>query len=111
MFQQLQYNQQFKKFEPLEYTYDVCEAILLWEQVDFYGLYFHLCLSCVLGRICTEYYVVLLQYRNMTTVLTREYLDVRPGGWVDYAPLRIAQLYESQKLTSVCVSIVFSVNI
>lgn len=57
------YNQQFKKFEPLEYTYDVCEAILLWEQ-----------------------------YRNMTTVLTREYLDVRPGGWVDYAPLRIAQL-------------------
>ncbi|KAI5428000.1 variant 2, purple acid phosphatase [Lathyrus oleraceus] len=57
------YNQQFKKFEPLEYTYDVCEAILLWEQ-----------------------------YRNMTTVLTREYLDVRPGGWLDYAPLRIAQL-------------------
>ncbi|MCH80833.1 sialyltransferase-like protein, partial [Trifolium medium] len=63
MFQWLQYNQQFKKFEPLEYTYDVCEAILLWEQ-----------------------------YRNMTTVLTREYLDVRPGGWLDYAPLRIAQL-------------------
>jgi hypothetical protein len=40
MFQWLQYNQQFKKFEPLEYTYDVCEAILLWEQVDFYVFYF-----------------------------------------------------------------------
>ncbi|KAK7395986.1 hypothetical protein VNO78_16643 [Psophocarpus tetragonolobus] len=57
------YNAQFKKFEPLEYNYDLCETILLWEQ-----------------------------YRNMTTVLTREYLDVRPNGWVDYAPLRIAQL-------------------
>ncbi|KAG4927428.1 hypothetical protein JHK85_053914 [Glycine max] len=33
-----------------------------------------------------------LQYRNMTTVLTREYLDARPGGWMDYAPQRIAQL-------------------
>lgn len=29
----LQYNEQFKIFEPLEYKYDVCEAILLWEQV------------------------------------------------------------------------------
>ncbi|KAJ6880237.1 Glycosyl transferase [Populus alba x Populus x berolinensis] len=57
------YNQQFKKFEPLEYNYDVCDAILLWEQ-----------------------------YRNMTTVLTREYLDTRPDGWLDYAALRIAQL-------------------
>ncbi|KAL9331153.1 hypothetical protein ACSQ67_000763 [Phaseolus vulgaris] len=57
------YNAQFKKFEPLEYSYDMCEAILLWEQ-----------------------------YRNMTTVLTREYLDSRPGGWMDYAPQRIAQL-------------------
>ncbi|RDY05686.1 Sialyltransferase-like protein 1, partial [Mucuna pruriens] len=28
----------------------------------------------------------------MTTILTREYLDSRVGGWVDYAPLRIAQL-------------------
>ncbi|GER46829.1 sialyltransferase-like protein [Striga asiatica] len=26
------YNEQFKIFEPLEYKYDVCEAILLWEQ-------------------------------------------------------------------------------
>ncbi|KAH1204915.1 Sialyltransferase-like protein 1 [Glycine max] len=60
------YNAQFKKFEPLEYNYDLCETILLWEQ-----------------------------YRNMTTVLTREYLDARPGGWVDYAPQRIAQLYGS----------------
>lgn len=34
----------------------------------------------------------------MTTVLTREYLDARPGGWLDYAPLRIAQLYGSQNL-------------
>ncbi|XP_073010106.1 sialyltransferase-like protein 5 [Typha latifolia] len=57
------YNAQFKIFEPLEYQYDVCEAILLWEQ-----------------------------YRNMTTVLTREYLDVRPDGWLDYAAKRIAQL-------------------
>jgi hypothetical protein len=32
------------------------------------------------------------QYRNMTTVLTREYLDVRPDGWLDYAAKRIAQL-------------------
>ncbi|KAK7268149.1 hypothetical protein RIF29_20836 [Crotalaria pallida] len=57
------YNAQFKKFEPLEYNYDMCETILLWEQ-----------------------------YRNMTTVLTREYLDARPDGWLDYAPQRIAQL-------------------
>ncbi|KAL1314532.1 hypothetical protein HN51_041329 [Arachis hypogaea] len=57
------YNAQFKHFEPLEYKFDVCESILLWEQ-----------------------------YRNMTTILTREYLDVRPDGWVDYAPQRIAQL-------------------
>ncbi|XP_057489329.1 sialyltransferase-like protein 1 isoform X1 [Actinidia eriantha] len=58
------YNEQFKIFEPLEYNYDVCEAILLWEQ-----------------------------YRNMTTVLTREYLDARPDGWLEYAAKRIAQLY------------------
>ncbi|KAG7984993.1 hypothetical protein I3843_03G001800 [Carya illinoinensis] len=57
------YNAQFKIYEPLEYTYDVCEAILLWEQ-----------------------------YRNMTTVLTREYLDARPDGWLEYAAKRIAQL-------------------
>ncbi|CAA6660047.1 unnamed protein product [Spirodela intermedia] len=57
------YNAQFKIYEPLEYTYDVCDAILLWEQ-----------------------------YRNMTTVLTREYLDARPDGWLKYAALRIAQL-------------------
>ncbi|RDX84264.1 Sialyltransferase-like protein 1, partial [Mucuna pruriens] len=25
-------------------------------------------------------------------MLTKEYLDDYPGGWVDYAPLRIAQL-------------------
>ncbi|KAK6928592.1 Glycosyl transferase family 29 [Dillenia turbinata] len=57
------YNAQFKKYEPLEYSYDTCEAILLWEQ-----------------------------YRNMTTVLTREYLDARPDGWLEYAAKRIAQL-------------------
>ncbi|XP_043707318.1 sialyltransferase-like protein 1 [Telopea speciosissima] len=57
------YNEQFKIYEPLEYHYDVCEAILLWEQ-----------------------------YRNMTTVLTREYLDARPDGWLEYAAKRIAQL-------------------
>lgn len=33
-----------------------------------------------------------IQYRNMTTVLTREYLDARPDGWFDYAAKRIAQL-------------------
>lgn len=57
------FNTQFKKFEALEYSYDVCETILLWEQ-----------------------------YRNITTVLTREYLDVRPDGWLNYAAKRIAQL-------------------
>ncbi|KAI8541258.1 hypothetical protein RHMOL_Rhmol08G0047600 [Rhododendron molle] len=61
--QQCVYNAQFKIYEPLEYNYDICEAILLWEQ-----------------------------YRNMTTVLTREYLDARPDGWLDYAAKRIAQL-------------------
>lgn len=35
-----------------------------------------------------------MQYRNMTTVLTREYLDARPDGWLDYAAKRIAQLYD-----------------
>lgn len=34
-----------------------------------------------------------MQYRNITTVLTREYLDVRPDGWLNYAAKRIAQLY------------------
>lgn len=61
------YNAQFKIFEPLEYNYDVCDAILLWEQ-----------------------------YRNMTTVLTREYLDARPDGWLEYAAKRIAQLGEDK---------------
>ncbi|CAI8583215.1 unnamed protein product [Vicia faba] len=46
-----------------------------------------------------------LQYRNMTTLLTREYLIVRSSGWLDYAPLRIAQFYGSQNPNSpVCVS-------
>ncbi|XP_057824783.1 sialyltransferase-like protein 5 isoform X2 [Cryptomeria japonica] len=57
------YNEQFKFYEPLEYPFDICETILLWEQ-----------------------------YRNMTTILTREYLDARPDGWMDYAAKRIAQL-------------------
>ena len=39
-----------------------------------------------------------MQYRNMTTVLTREYLDARPDGWLDYAAKRIAQLYGSTQL-------------
>ncbi|RDX72646.1 Sialyltransferase-like protein 1, partial [Mucuna pruriens] len=34
---------------------------------------------------------IMMHYRNMTTMLTREYLDARPNGWLDYAPLRIAQ--------------------
>ncbi|KAG9440993.1 hypothetical protein H6P81_016847 [Aristolochia fimbriata] len=29
---------------------------------------------------------------SMTTVLTREYVDVRPDGWLDYAAKRISQL-------------------
>ncbi|XP_049931624.1 sialyltransferase-like protein 1 isoform X2 [Nymphaea colorata] len=57
------YNKQFNKYEALDYEYDICEAILLWEQ-----------------------------YRNMTTILTREYLDARPDGWLEYAAKRIAQL-------------------
>ncbi|XP_022777012.1 sialyltransferase-like protein 1 [Durio zibethinus] len=57
------YNEQFKVYEPLEYSYDICDTIILWEQ-----------------------------YRNITTVLTREYLDTRPDGWLDYAAKRIAQL-------------------
>ncbi|CAL1391344.1 unnamed protein product [Linum trigynum] len=57
------YNAQFKIFEPLEYHYDICDTLMLWEQ-----------------------------YRNMTTVLTREYLDTRPDGWFDYAAKRISQL-------------------
>ncbi|CAN7019603.1 hypothetical protein IGI04_021603 [Brassica rapa subsp. trilocularis] len=28
------YNKQFKIFEPLEFKYNVCEALLLWEQTD-----------------------------------------------------------------------------
>ena len=31
---QWQYNKQFKIFEPLEFKYNVCEALLLWEQTD-----------------------------------------------------------------------------
>lgn len=57
------FNQQFKTYEPLEYRFDVCQSILLWEQ-----------------------------YRNVTTILTREYLDARPDGWLQYAAQRIAQL-------------------
>ncbi|RDX74439.1 Sialyltransferase-like protein 5, partial [Mucuna pruriens] len=51
------YNAQFKKFEPLEYNYDMCKTILLWEW-----------------------------YQNMTTVLTREYLDACSGGWYSFHP-------------------------
>ena len=29
----MQFNQQFKMYEPLEYRFDVCESLLLWEQV------------------------------------------------------------------------------
>lgn len=57
------FNQQFKTYEPLEYRFDVCESLLLWEQ-----------------------------YRNVTTILTRQYLDARPDGWMEYAAQRIAQL-------------------
>ncbi|KAF1885703.1 hypothetical protein Lal_00039551 [Lupinus albus] len=71
------YNAQFKKFEPLEYNYDMCQTILLWEQDE---------------SVLNTDMLGMLQYRNMTTVLTREYLDTRPDGWVDYAPLRIARL-------------------
>ncbi|XP_024394904.1 sialyltransferase-like protein 5 isoform X2 [Physcomitrium patens] len=56
------FNRQFKVYEPLEYLFNVCDTLLLWEQ-----------------------------FRNMTTILTREYLDARPNGWLEYAPTRISQ--------------------
>lgn len=83
-----QYNAQFKIYEPLEYNYDVCEAILLWEQVSDNPFF----LVIIIKMISTLIFLW-MQYRNMTTVLTREYLDARPDGWLDYAAMRIAQLY------------------
>ncbi|KAG0570249.1 hypothetical protein KC19_6G147700 [Ceratodon purpureus] len=56
------FNKQFKVYEPLDYVFNVCDTLMLWEQ-----------------------------YRNMTTILTREYLDARPNGWLEYAPTRISQ--------------------
>lgn len=87
----LQYNAQFKVFEPLEYSYDVCDTILLWEQVNVQS--FFLLYLPPEEIICTDV-SLWMQYRNMTTVLTREYLDARPDGWLDYAAKRIAQLYD-----------------
>ena len=87
----LQYNEQFKVYEPLEYSYDICDTILLWEQVNVQSF-------SLLYLPTEESFVMIMslsmQYRNMTTVLTREYLDVRPDGWLDYAAKRIAQLYD-----------------
>lgn len=42
------------------------------------------------------------QYRNTTTVLTREYLDARPDGWLEYAAKRIAQLYDAWNSVETC---------
>lgn len=50
--------------------------------------------------VCLDFEVI--QYPNITTVLTREYLDVRPDGWLDYAALRIAQLYDPRRLLLIC---------
>ncbi|MCL7038424.1 hypothetical protein MKW94_030258 [Papaver nudicaule] len=47
------FNKQFKKHEPLEYTYDVCEAILLWEQVRGAD-------KCYNRSLCEEHLNVLL---------------------------------------------------
>ncbi|KAK8939981.1 hypothetical protein KSP40_PGU018930 [Platanthera guangdongensis] len=33
------------------------------------------------------------QYQNITTVLTREYLDVRSDGWLDYAAKKNCAVY------------------
>lgn len=91
----MQYNAQFKKFEPLEFNYDVCETILLWEQVHCDPFYPVIELYFQDESVLNTDMLSMLQYRNMTTVLTREYLDARPDGWLDYAPQRIAQLYGS----------------
>ncbi|RDX63977.1 UPF0183 protein, partial [Mucuna pruriens] len=37
----------------------------------------------------------------MTTMLTKEYLDIRLNGWVDYALLRIVQLGTKSKKVGV----------
>ncbi|KAF6160103.1 hypothetical protein GIB67_018883 [Kingdonia uniflora] len=86
--QQCVYNAQFKVFERLEYSYDVCESILLWEQVTYLGLFLSTVMFFQIRHLLRP---PILQYRNMTTVLTREYLDARPDGWLDYAAKRIAQ--------------------
>jgi hypothetical protein len=43
------YNTQFKYFEPLEYNYDVCETILLWEQVSTWFMNYEI--ACLLEYI------------------------------------------------------------
>lgn len=45
----MQYNTQFKYFEPLEYNYDVCETILLWEQVSTWFMNYEI--ACLLEYI------------------------------------------------------------
>lgn len=50
-----------------------------------------------------------MQYRNMTTVLTREYLDVRPDGWLDYAAMRIAQLYDPERTVVLFACVICSI--
>lgn len=96
----MQYNAQFKVFEPLQYKFNVCEAVLLWEQVCIVYI-----LPVLLSYLVSQLFVLMvwrMQYRNMTTVLTREYLDVRPKGWEEYAPQRIAQLYGLSTHYAVC---------
>lgn len=44
----------------------------------------------------------------MTTVLTREYLDARPDGWLEYAAKRIAQLYDVELFLFISVIFIIS---
>lgn len=70
------YNRQFRKMEPTQFLFNVCETVAIWEQ-----------------------------YRNVTSLLTREYLDARPDGWVRHAAKRISQLGQAQCLngtTNLC---------
>ncbi|XP_015582478.1 sialyltransferase-like protein 2 isoform X2 [Ricinus communis] len=48
------------ELEGLSFEFNLCEAVATWEQV-----------------------------RNSTTILTREFIDALPNGWVDYAWRRI----------------------
>lgn len=46
----------------------------------------------------------------MTTLLIREYLDIRPGGWLDYTK-DSTTVWISKLIYPICVSIVFDCSI